>query len=141
MDADLRIQVTSNLAWREKDELLRNVPGVGPTLSMTLLAELPELGSLDCKQIAALVGVAPLNRDSGRFRGRRQIFGGRKEVRTVLYMATLSAIRYNHMLRRFWTRLRTNGKAAPVALVASMRKLLVVLNAISRTNEPWVTAT
>jgi hypothetical protein len=95
---------------------------------MTLLADLPELGSLDQRQIVALVGVAPLNRDSGIFRGRRQVFGGRKEVRTVPYMAALSAIRYNTTIRRFWHRLRENGKVSRVDLVACMRKLLTILN-------------
>jgi transposase len=141
IDGELRAQVASSAVWREKDELLRSIPGVGPTLSMTLLAELPELGSLDRKQIAALVGVAPLNRDSGTFRGRRQVFGSRKEVRTVLYMATLSAVRYNAAIKRFWTRLRNNGKVARVAIVACMRKLLTILNAIARTSQPWATAT
>lgn len=141
IDAELHAQVASSSVWREKDELLRSIPGVGPTLSMTLLAQLPELGSLDRKQIAALVGVAPLNRDSGNFRGRRQVFGGRKEVRTVLYMATLSAIRHNTAIRHFWARLRANGKVSRVALVACMRKLLTILNAIIRTTQPWEPAT
>jgi len=141
VDAELRVQVASSSAWREKDDLLQSVPGVGPTLSMTLLADLPELGSLDRKQIAALVGVAPLNRDSGSSRGRRQVSGGRKEVRTVLYMATISAIRYNASISAFWDRLNANGKARRVALVACMHKLLTVLNAMVRTGEQWRTLT
>jgi len=140
IDDELRQEVAANASWHAKDELLQGIPGVGPTLSMTLLADLPELGSLDRKQIAALVGVAPLNRDSGVFRGRRQVFGGRKEVRTVLYMAALSAIRHNASIRRFWQRLRENGKVSRVAIVACMRKLLTILNAIVRTGHPWASA-
>jgi transposase len=140
IDDELREQVASSASWQAKDKLLQSIPGVGPTLSMTLLADLPELGSLDRKQIAARVGVAPLNRDSGAFRGRREVFAGRKEVRTVLYMAALSAIRHNASIRRFWHRLRENGKLSRVALVACMRKLLTILNAIMRTGHPWAAA-
>lgn len=123
--------------WREREQLLRSVPGVGPILACTLVAELPELGRLAPKQLAALVGVAPLNRDSGGTRGKRLIWGGRARVRATLYMATLSAVRYNPALRAFWTRLRERGKAPKVALVACMHKLLTILNAICRQQTPW----
>ena len=123
--------------WRGKDDLLRSVPGVGPRTSSTLLAALPELGRLSRKEIACLVGLAPLNRDSGQMRGRRTTWGGRGEVRCVLYMACMSAVRCNHVLRAFYQRLRAAGKPGKVALTACMRKLLIILNAIMRTNTPW----
>jgi len=137
LDGDLDTMVRSSPLWREKDELLRSVPGVGPTVSRTLLASLPELGELNRKRIAALVGVAPLNRDSGSRRGTRGIWGGRSSVRTVLYMATISAIRCNPVIKAFWQRLRAAGKTGRVALVACSRKLLTILNAILRSNHPW----
>jgi transposase len=123
--------------WLVKQQLLRSVPGVGQVLTLTLLADLPELGQLNRKQIAALVGVAPLNDDSGRHRGRRLIWGGRAEVRDVLYMATLSATRFNPVIRTFYQRLLQAGKEFKVALTACMRKLLTILNAIIRTHTPW----
>jgi transposase len=123
--------------WQARDELLRSVPGVGSILSFTLLAELPELGTLAHKQLAALVGVAPLNRDSGFSRGKRVIWGGRARVRSALYMSTLSAVRYNPALRAFWTRLRAQGKPPKVALVACMHKLLTILNAMLKHHTPW----
>ena len=123
--------------WREKDELLRSVPGVGPVLSVTLLADLPELGTLNRRQIAALVGVAPLNRDSGTFRGKRRVWGGRAKVRAVLYMATLVATRHNAVIRAFYQRLYTAGKEKKAALTACMRKLLTILNAVIRSRTPW----
>jgi transposase len=123
--------------WRAQDELLRGVPGVGPVLSVTLLAGLPELGRLNRKQIAALVGVAPLNRDSGSFRGMRCVWGGRAHVRSVLYMATLAGVRFNPLLRMFYLRLRASGKKPKVALTACMRKLLTILNAMARSRTPW----
>jgi transposase len=141
IDDDLKTEVRSSPAWRQKDELLRGVPGVGPTLSITLLANLPELGRIDRKQIAALVGIAPMNQDSGRSRGKRRVWGGRREVRNVLYMATMSAVRHNERIRRFWQRLRDTGKPGRVALVACMRKLLTILNAVLRTGQPWAAAT
>ena len=137
IDAGLAHEIRGSAAWRDKDDLLRSVPGVGPTLAITLLANLPELGQLDRKQIAALVGVAPINRDSGRMRGTRGTWGGRAHVRTVLYMATVSAIRCNPMIREFWKRLKGAGKPGRVALVACMRKLLTVLNAIVRSGDAW----
>ena len=116
------------------------MPGVGQVLSLTLLATLPELGALTGKQIASLVGVAPVNRDSGTMRSKRTIWGGRAQVRAVLYMATLGAVRCNPPLAAFYTRLRTNGKPPKVALTACMRKLLVMLNAIVKSNQPWSAA-
>ena len=123
--------------WREKDELLRSVPGVGPVLTSTLLANLPELGTLTNKQIAALVGVAPLNRDSGTLRGRRTVWGGRAQVRAVLYMSAIVAARFNPVIRTFYRRLCAGGKAKKVALTACMRKLLTILNAMLRHRTPW----
>jgi len=123
--------------WREREELMTSVPGVGPTLARTLLADVPELGTLDRKQIAALIGVAPLNWDSGTYRGRRTTWGGRSKVRAVLYMAALVASRHNPTLKSFYQRLVRAGKAKKLALVAVMRKLLTILNAIIRDQIPW----
>jgi transposase len=123
--------------WREKDELLQSVPGVGPVLSRTLLADLPELGTLDRQRIAALVGVAPLNRDSGKGRGKRQIWGGRAQVRAVLYMAALSATLHNPIIKPLYQRLLAAGKLEKVALVACMRKLLTILNAMVKHQTAW----
>jgi transposase len=136
-DGQLRALVQASPFWREKDELLQSVPGVGPVLATTLLASLPELGTLNRREIAALVGVAPLNRDSGAFRGARCIWGGRSAVRAVLYMGTLAAVRANPVLRAFHRRLRERGKKPKVALTACMRKLLTVLNAMMRNGTPW----
>ena len=122
--------------WREKDDFLRSVPGVGPMLSATLLAELPELGHLDRRRLTALVGVAPLNRDSGTLRGVRTVWGGRSGVRTTLYMATLSATRCNPAIREFHRRLVAAGKPKKVALTACMRKLLTILAAVLRNRTP-----
>ena len=137
IDDELRQSVQDSPLWREKDELLQTAPGVGPVLALTLLAELPELGTLDRKQIAALVGVAPLNRDSGSWRGKRAVWGGRAQVRTALYMATISASRFNPIIKEFYDRLCATGKAKKVALVACMRKLLTMLNAMLKHNTPW----
>ena len=123
--------------WKEKDTLLRSVPGVGPVTASTLLAELPELGTRNRQQIAALVGVAPVNKDSGKKRGKRRVFGGRAAVRRSLYMATLVATKFNPIIRAFYERLLARGKEKKVALTACMRKLLVILNAMIRTNQPW----
>jgi transposase len=123
--------------WREKDELLQSVPGVGPVVTSTLLASLPELGMLTNKQIAALVGVAPLNRDSGTLRGRRTVWGGRAQVRAVLYMSAIVAARFNPVIRAFYQRLCRAGKAKKVALTACMRKLLVILNTMIKHRTPW----
>lgn len=137
LDLDLRQQIRRSPAWREKDDLLQSVPGVGPQLSAALLAGLPELGQLDRRQAAALVGVAPFNRDSGTLRGRRAIWGGRAALRSSLYMAALVAARYNPVIRAFYQRLRAAGKKAKVALVACMRKLLSILNAMLKSKTPW----
>ena len=129
--------VEASPVWRAADVLLRSVPGIGAVVSRTLLAELPELGQLTGKQIAALVGLAPLACDSGRLRGRRSVWGGRASVRSALYMAALSASRFNAVLRAFYGQLRARGKAPKVALVAVARKLLVALNAMVREGQPW----
>jgi transposase len=136
-DADLHTAVKTSPAWRVKDDLLQSVPGVGRVVSLTLLAELPELGRLSHKQIAALVGVAPLARDSGTLRGKRLVYGGRAPVRAVLYMAALVASRRNPVSRACYERLRAAGKPAKVALTACMRKLLTILNAMARSGTPW----
>lgn len=136
-DDELQKRIQNSPAWREKDDLLRSVPGIGPAVSRTLLAELPELGRLDRRTIAALVGVAPLNRDSGRFRGKRMIWGGRAPVRQALYMAALVASRYNAPLRAFYQRLQAAGKPKKLALVAVMRKLLTILNAMVKHRTEW----
>lgn len=137
LDRELHHALQSSSIWRAKDDLLRSVPGVGPVLSITLLAELPELGQLNRKQIAALVGVAPFNRDSGRSRGKRAIWGGRATVRAVLYMAALSAKRFNPVIRTFYNRLIDAGKPPKVALTACMRKLLTILNAMVHSGHHW----
>ena len=137
LDQGLPQTLRRSPVWREKDDLLRTVPGVGPQLSLTLLAHLPELGTLDRKQIAALVGVAPYNRDSGALRGKRAVWGGRSRVRAVLYMGALVASRHNPAIRDFYQRLLAAGKPKKVALVASMRKLLVTLNAMLKHGYPW----
>ncbi|MBA3789689.1 MAG: IS110 family transposase [Rubrobacter sp.] len=136
-NGDLERAVRESPVWREKDDLLRSVPGVGPTLSATLLAELPELERLDRRKLAALVGVAPLNRDSGTLRGIRTVWGGRSSVRKTLYMATLSATRYNPAIREFYGRLVAAGKPKKVALTACMRKLLAIVGAVLRNRSPW----
>jgi transposase len=137
LETDLHDTIRSSPAWRETENLLTSVPGVGPITASTLIAELPELGRLDRRQIAALVGVAPFNQDSGTLRGRRMIRGGRSPVRRVLYMATLTATRHNPVLAAFYQRLRTTGHPAKVALIAALRKLLTILNAILRDRRPW----
>lgn len=137
LDQDLTTAVQASPIWREHEELLRSVPGIGPVVTRTLLAELPELGTLTRQQIAALVGVAPRNRDSGTFRGKRTIWGGRATVRAVLYMGALVAARHNAVLKAFYQRLRGAGKAPKVALTACMRKLLTILNAMLKHRTPW----
>lgn len=123
--------------WRTKMEIMTSVPGVGKVLAYTLLSELPELGSLNRKEIAALVGVAPINRDSGKLNGKRRIRGGRHRVRTVMFMAMLSSIQCNPVFKRFYERLKAQGKIPKVALIACMRKLIVVLNTMVKNQEPW----
>ena len=136
-DTELCERIEASPAWRERDELLQSVPGVGPVLSRTLLADLPELGRLSRREIAKLVGVAPLSRDSGTMRGRRFVQGGRATVRGVLYMAALVATKRNAVIRAFYVRLVTAGKPKKLALVACMRKLLTILNVMVRTAQPW----
>jgi transposase len=137
LDQEIHQFIQSTPLWKEKDALLRSVPGVGKITSGTLLAMLPELGSLNRQQVAALVGVAPINKDSGRKRGKRRTYGGRADVRSVLYMAALSAKKYNPVIRKFYERLVQQGKEKKVALTACMRKLIVILNAMMRTQQPW----
>ena len=137
LDNDLRQTIHQSPVWREKDDLLRSVPGVGPQVSLTLLAYLPELGTLNRRQIAALVGVAPFNRDSGSLRGRRTVWGGRAKVRAALYMGALVAARYNPVISDFYHRLLVAGKPKKLALTACMRKLLVILNSMLRHRSAW----
>ena len=137
LEKELRETLLRSPVWRQKDDLLRSVPGVGEQVSVSLLAYLPELGALDRKQIAALVGVAPINRDSGIMRGRRTVWGGRSRVRATLYMGTLVATRYNPVIRVFYQRLLVAGKAKKVALVACMRKLLTILNSMVKSGRHW----
>lgn len=137
LDGDLDKAIRESPMWREKDELLQSVPGVGPKVSATLLANLPELGTLSNKKLAALVGVAPLNRDSGVFRGRRRVWGGRAAVRQMLYMSAITAARCNPVFREFYGRLLAAGKPKKLALVACMRKLLLVLNSMLRHRTLW----
>jgi transposase len=137
VDKDLRVAIKLSPEWQERDELLQSVPGVGDGLSACLIARLPEIGILNRRKQAALVGVAPLNRDSGHYHGKRTVWGGRSAVRAALYMATLSATRHNPVIRRFYLRLLANGKAKKTALTACMRKLLTILNAMIRTGTPW----
>ena len=137
VDADLTLAIRQSPVWREQDDLLQSMPGVGPGLSRTMLAELPELGTLPSKQLAALVGIAPLNRDSGTLRGKRTIWGGRAVVRTALYMAALAATKWNPVIKAFYHQFLARGKAKKVALVACMHKLLIILNAMVKYRTPW----
>lgn len=137
IDADMSGTIQSSPVWRAKEALYRSVPGIGPVIALTLLAELPELGTLTHKEIAALVGVAPLARDSGMMKGKRMVFGGRASVRSVLYLAAVVGVRHNHVIREFYYRLRERGKPAKPALIACAHKLLTILNAMARTGEPW----
>jgi transposase len=140
LDREVGEAIRGTPAWRERDELLRSVPSIGNVVARTLIADLPELGRLDRKQIAALVGVAPLNRDSGKMRGKRTTWGGRAKVRSALYMAALVASRHNPVLRAFYQRLISSGKAKKLALTAVMRKLLTILNAMVKDNKKWQSA-
>lgn len=137
VDKDLDQTIQQSPVWRAKENLLRSVPGVGPVISRTLVADLPELGLLNRKQIASLAGVAPLARDSGTMRGKRRVWGGRAPVRAALYMGTLVATKHNPVIRDFYGRLVAAGKPKKVALTACMRKLLTILNAMVRTNTLW----
>jgi transposase len=137
LDRELGDIVEKSPLWRAKDDLLRSVPGIGPTTSRILIAKLPELGRLNRKEVAALVGVAPINCDSGTLRGKRHTWGGRSSIRTALYMATLVATRFNPVIRSFYQRLLATGKPKKVALIACVRKLLSILNSMMRDNSPW----
>lgn len=137
LDDDLQSRLRASDIWRTKDNLLQSIPGIGAIASTTLLAKCPELGSLDRRQAAALVGLAPLARDSGKFRGKRFIWGGRAEVRSVLYMATIAAMRCNPVIKAFAARLKTTGKPGKVVIVACMRKLLTIMNSIIKNSTPW----
>lgn len=140
MDKEIDDEVRNTPLWREKEDLLRSVPGVGPTIARTVLAELPELGTLDRREVASLTGLAPSTRQSGRWRGKSFIGGGRPSVRAALYMGALVASRHNPTLRRFYERLLAAGKPKMVALVAVARKLVTILNAILRDRQPWLPA-
>jgi transposase len=137
LDRELHDRLRASPLWREQDDLLRSIPGVGPVLSAVLLADAPELGTLAHKPLAALIGVAPLNRDSGRWRGKRSIWGGRAYVRAVLYMATVAAIRHNPVLKTLYERLKHAGKPHKVAMIACMHKLLRICNAILTHRTAW----
>ena len=137
LDVDLTAALRTSSSWKVKEDLLKSAPGVGRVTTLTLLSHLPELGRLGRREIAALVGLAPFNRDSGTKRGQRMIWGGRAEVRSVLYMATLAAIRGENAIAVFHQRMVAKGKPAKVALVAAMRKLLTILNAMLKNNTPW----
>jgi transposase len=140
IETDLNDTIRGTPVWRETEELLTSVPGVGDKLARTLIADLPELGQLSRRQVAALVGVAPINRDSGTMRGRRTTWAGRAKVRATLYMAALVASRYNKVLKSFYQRLLQAGKPKKLALTAVMRKLLTILNAMVRDKTPWQNA-
>jgi transposase len=137
LEEQMQQRIDTHATWTEQATILRSFPGVGLALTATLLAKVPELGQIAPKPLAALVGVAPLNRDSGTLRGRRMIWGGRAEVRSVLYMSTLSAIRCNPVIQAFYQHLRQRGKPAKVAITACMHKVLLILNAMVRTNTCW----
>jgi transposase len=137
LDDEIGSIIDSNPEWKEKERLLRSVPGVGKVTAATLISDLPELGTINRRKVAALVGVAPLNKDSGGKRGKRRVFGGRSSVRRVLYMATLSGTRFNPVIRAFYQQLVDRGKDNKVALTACMRKLIVILNSMVQHQEPW----
>lgn len=137
LDKDVHTLIRTTPVWRETDDLLRSVPGIGPVTACVLISDLPELGRLDRRRIASLVGVAPFARDSGAFRGRRMITGGRGAIRRVLYMATVAALKHNPVIAAFYARLVANGHPVKVALTAAMRKLLIIANAIVRDHRPW----
>ena len=137
VDERLKMLIDKDPEWNRRAELLNTVPGVGPVLISSLIAELPELGTINRKQIASLVGVAPFNNDSGKSRGRRHIWGGRAHLRALLYMAIIAGLRFNPTIRAFYQHLRQAGKPAKVALVACMRKLLTQLNAMAKASQAW----
>ena len=137
IDDDMDSAIQESPLWRAKDEILKSVPGIGTVVSITLIAELPELGTLNGKEIAALAGVAPLNRDSGTLAGKRTVWGGRARVRTALYMAALVASRHNPVIKEFYVRLGEAGKPKKVILTACMRKLLVIVNSMIKNKQKW----
>jgi transposase len=137
VDRDLSKAIQASPVWRAKEKLYRDVPGIGPVISRTLIADLPELGRLSHREIATLVGLAPLARDSGNMKGKRTVFGGRAPVRSALYMAAVVGARHNPVIRTFYLRLRDRGKPPKVALIACAHKLLTILNSMARTGEPW----
>lgn len=137
VDGDLTRNLRESKVWRAKDDLLKSIPGIGSVTTMTMLSKCPELGELSRREIAALAGVAPMANDSGKHRGKRSIWGGRAEIRAVLYMATLSAIRCNVAIKAFADRLRKAGKPPKVVIVACMRKLLTIMNAMVKNKTPW----
>ncbi|HEY5871503.1 MAG TPA: IS110 family transposase [Candidatus Tectomicrobia bacterium] len=137
LDDAMTQRLQASAVWQEQDTVLQSIPGVGPVLARTMLAQVPELGTLDAKPLAALVGVAPFNCDSGTLRGRRTVYGGRAEVRAVLYMGALVATKHNPVIKAFYERLCAAGKAKKVALTACMHKLLTIMNAMVRTLTPW----
>jgi len=139
IDKDIDDSVRNTPAWRHKEDLLRTVPGVGPTIARTLLAEMPELGTLDRREVASLAGLCPFTRQSGQWRGKSFIGGGRSNVRSMLYMGALSASRFNPVLHAFYEHMLALGKPKTVALIAVARKLLTILNAIIREEQPWLT--
>ena len=137
VDREISRRIQHNDVWKQKEKLLKSTPGVGPVVSRSFLFGLPELGTINGKKISALVGVAPFNCDSGKFKGRRRIWGGREHIRSILYMGTVAAVRWNPIIRSFFLRLVKAGKSKKLALTACMRKLLVMLNAIIASNKPW----
>jgi transposase len=137
LDEQLKALLQSSAPWQAKDEILQSVPGIGPVTSFSMIADLPELGTLNRQQICKLVGVAPLNRDSGQQRGTRHIYGGRAHLRSVLYMAALTAVRHNPTIKDFYQRLRANHKPFKVAITACMRKLLSIINVMVRDSSCW----
>jgi transposase len=137
VEVELESAIQESRVWQARNELLTSVPAIGPVTSSTLIARVPELGRLTSKEIAALIGLAPFAVDSGKYRGQRKIWGGRADVRTALYMATISAIRCNPVIRAHYEQLKSRGKLSKVAIVACMRKLLIIINAMVRTNQPW----
>ena len=137
LDKQLKALLQSSASWQAKDDILQSVPGIGPVVSFSIIADLPELGTLNRQQISKLVGVAPLNRDSGQQRGTRHIYGGRAELRRVLYMAALSAARHNLVIKEFYERLGAKQKPFKVVITACMRKLLSIVNVMVRDNTCW----
>ena len=140
IESQIKSEITLNEDWKQKMDLLTSVPGIGEVVAVTLISSLPELGQISHKSISYLVGVAPLNRDSGKFRGKRRIWGGRVKIRCMLYMAALVAVRFNPVIKAFYERLIGKGKLKKVALTACMHKLLIILNAMMKNNQTWATS-